>query len=463
MSETHSITENQPALQGYAAYPQSTGNEAKMSFFFIWLFIAAIYARPEDIFPVVGEFHLTFILGTCATAAFLWSVLLGDVSVVWPRELQIVLMLTAWFIVGVPFAYWRGGSFAVLTQEWLKTLLIFYLMTQTLVSLARIRAILWAIILSELVVTAYSLAATSQVRWIGGRLFGVSLGVLGGNFLGIAAALTIPYIAALFITHPSFLKSGLLAAAIMSMLWMLVQTASRSGMLTVIFSMVVTSFLVLRGTNRGKVIGIGIIIVLLVAIVTAPRIFWERMGTMVADDSTGPADMAEASAEMSDDHRMDVLVRSIDYTLDHPIFGLGLGNLGIVGGNELGQVPEAYVGAHNTFTQISSEAGLPALLLFLWLLSTVWRSMKQIGQTVFVAPESVELNLMARATLGSLLSFAFGAFFAHIGYEYYLYTCPIAIGVGIRHVARTMQAAPMAPPESSTSSPMPQFTEEWTA
>ncbi|HLQ52051.1 MAG TPA: hypothetical protein VK129_11165, partial [Terriglobales bacterium] len=45
-------------------------------------------------------------------------------------------------------------------------------------------------------------------------------------------------------------------------------------------------------------------------------------------------------------------------------------------------------------------------------------------------------NLMARATLASLLSFSFGAFFAHLAYEYYFFY-PVAIAVGLQHVART--------------------------
>ena len=437
------------------------GHEATLSFFFIWLFIVAIYARPEDIFPSLGQLHLTFALGMCAAVTFLWSMLAGNVSVVWPRELRIVFLLTAWFMVGVPFAYWRGGSFEVLTQVWLKTLLIFFLVTQTLRSIDRIRSILWAIILSELAVTAYSLAASSQVRWVGQRMYGVSLGILGWNFLGIAAALTIPYIAAIFMTQPSFVKSGLLAASIVSMLWMLVLTASRSGIMSVVFSIVLTAVLVLRGSSRGKAIGFGLVLTLLIAIGVAPRVFWERMETMSNDDSSGPADAVEASAEMSQDNRMAVLMRSIDYTLEHPVFGLGLGNLEVASGNELRQ-PDAWVGAHNTFTEISSEAGLPALFLFVTLLATFSRAMWRIGRTDFVGSHGPELNLLARATLASVLSFIFGACFAHLGYEYYFYACPLAIGVGIEHVAGNVRAVSSGVSERLTTQQR-LLTPGWTA
>ncbi len=100
---------------------------AALSFIFVCLFMVAIYARPEDVFPSIAELHLTFLLGVCAAVSFLWCLFSGDVSLTWPRELRLVLLLTMWFAAGVPFAYWRGGSFIVLTQVWLKTALIFFL------------------------------------------------------------------------------------------------------------------------------------------------------------------------------------------------------------------------------------------------------------------------------------------------------------------------------------------------
>jgi len=424
---------------------------AGLSFLFVWLFIVAIYARPEDIVPTLGAMHLTFLLGGCAALTFVWSLLLGSATLAWPRELQIVLGLTVWFIAGVPFAYWRGGSIQVLTQTWLKTVLIFFLMAQTVITLRRIYAVLWAIILSELIVTAYSLLASAQVRWVGERLYGVSLGILGWNFLGIAAALTLPFIAAIFITQPSFLKSCALIAATGSTLWMLMLTASRSGMLAVGVSIVLTCIFVLRNSSRGRIIGVGISLALLVTLCLAPAVFWERMETILASDSSSSSGAEEASAVMSEDSRWSVLVRSLNYSLENPVFGLGLGNLMAANGNDL-QRPDAWIGSHNTFAEISSEAGFPALLLFLWLLGTACRSMMRVGRAPRAGSHGQELALLARASLASLLSAAFGCCFAHLGYEYFLYTCPLAIAVGICRIASDYErvSTPLQGTQTST-------------
>jgi O-Antigen ligase len=450
MSRAGVMTEGESLAQPEIEPPRSVAPAAGLSFVLVWLFIVAIYARPEDIYPPLGALHLTFLLGGCAAVTFVWSLLLGKVTLTWPRELQIVLGLTAWFIAGVPFAYWRGGSIQVLTQTWLKTVLIFFLMAQTVTTLRRIYAVLWAIILSELVVTAYSLLASAQVRWVGERLYGVSLGILGWNFLGIAAALTIPFVAAIFITQPSFLKSCALLAATGSTLWMLMLTASRSGILAVSVSIVLTCILVLRNSARGRIIGAGIGLALLVTMCLAPAVFWERMETMLTSDSSASSGAEEASAVMSEDSRWSVLVRSVNYSLENPVFGLGLGNLMAANGNAL-QRPDAWIGSHNTYTEISSEAGFPAFFLFLWLLGTATRSMMRIGRIPHDDPHGEELALLARASLASLLSAAFGCCFAHLGYEYFLYTCPLAIAVGIQLIASDRERVSMPLPGAQAS------------
>jgi O-antigen ligase len=440
MSETGiSVTEHllsAESVEGPADQPPN----AKLSFFFLVLFTLTVYARPEDIFPAVGQLHLTLTLGICAGVTFLGALFSGNIFLVRSRELYFLLVLTLLFTAGIPFAYWRGGSFQLLTQIWLKTLLIFFLLTQTLVSLRRIRAILWAIVLSELAVSAYSVLNPSRSSWVGDRMSGVNQGILGWNFLGIAAALTIPYIAALFIDRPSFVKSCLLAATTFAMLWMLVLTASRSGVLTVMFSILVTAVMVLRDTVRGKAIGVLLVVALVAAICVAPGVFWNRMQTIWSDSS--PTTNDAASAEMSEQGRSEVLIHSIQYTLQHPIFGLGLGNFEVVNGEEVGQA-SAWVGTHNSYTELSSEAGIPALLVFVALLFVTMGSMRRIGQTDFEGPEGAELSRMSRATFASLLSFMAGGLFAHIAYEYYLYY-PIAIAAGVQYLASHARITPEA-------------------
>jgi O-antigen ligase len=433
------------------ARPAEPVRSAKAGFLFLWLFTVVVYARPEDMFPALGELHLTFAFGICSGLAFLVAVMSGGARVFWSRELQLVLLLTAWYIAGLPFAFWRGGSLQVFVSLWLKTLFIFFLLTQTLTTLQRIRRLLWAIILSELFVTSFSIVESSRVVWVGGRMLGVNLGMLGWNFLGIAAAVTVPYIAAVFVLRRSLVTTTLLAATFFSMLWMVVLTASRGGLLNVIFSIVLTAVLIVRDSSRSRIVGAGIVLALVCVISLAPHLFWQRLETMwTSSESYG--NQVAASAQESAEDRVAVLQRSIDDTVEHPLFGLGLGNFEVARGADLGP-SSAWVGTHNTFTQISSEAGIPALLLFVALLITSLLGMRRISRAFSDSAENRELNLMAKATLASLLAFVFGAFFAHLAYEYYFFY-PVAIAAGIKQVANQRAAESSAPDESMASAPM---------
>lgn len=445
------LTNSTVSVRAYRQSGALTRQGGTLAFVFVWLFTFAVYARPQDIFSAIDPLHLPLIFGTCAGLTYLGGLISGRIRLQQPRELVLVLLLTVWFILGVPFAYWRRGSFEVLTQTWLKTAFIFFLLTQTLTTTRRIRKLLWAVILSELLATTASIILQGKAGiQQGARLEGVNLGMLGWNFLGIAAAMTIPYMAAMYISHPSLPRSALLLITLGAMMWMLMLTASRGGFLSVIFSITLTWWFVLRRSFRGRIVGLIVALCLAVAAARAPGVFWVRLQT-IWDGSEAATNTTAASAEESTEQRRSLLKRSIGYTLQYPIFGVGLGNFPVINGNELGR-PEAWHGTHNTFTEISSEAGLPALVLFLLLLNAILRHAKDASRESNEDAANAEINLMARATLVSVVSFAFSGFFAHLAYEYYFYY-PAGIATGLWAIVHESARAPDPSAESPGAIP----------
>lgn len=431
-----------------------SGQNAKTAFAFLCLFTFWSFGRPEDIFPALASLHLTFVLGACAGAVFLGALAFGRTRVRWSRELTLVLLLSGWFILGLPFAFWRGGSYEMLMGTWVKTVIAFFLLTQTLTSIGRIRKIIWTIVISELVATSASILLQGREGLkAGDRLIGVNEGMFGWNFLGIALSVTLPFIAVLYISHRSVVRTGLLMAAVGSAMWMLILTASRGGFLGVIFSIFLTWLFVLRGSTRGRAVGVVIALCLIVAVAGAPGVFWTRVQT-IWDASKAPthseAEMADASTEM----RKNLIQRGIMYTLRYPIFGVGIGNFPVINGSEL-QRADAWLGTHNTFLQISSEGGIPALVLFLLLMQTMFRHAKEVADESAGDPAGAEPRLMARAIRAGVVSFVFSAFFAHIGYEYFFYYLA-GISAGLWTISREdtrkaqrskgSQLVPLAPP-----------------
>jgi O-antigen ligase len=421
-----------------------------------------VFARPEDIFPPIGALHLTLVLSVCAPLACVVALAMGSARLQRPRELIIVLLLTIWFAIGVPFAFWHGGSFEVLTQTWLRTLLFFLVLTQTLTSVGRIRKILWVFLISELIATTASLLTPGgQALGDEDRLAGVSAGIFGWNFLGIALSISLPYMAALYISRRSMLRSGLLLATAATSMWMLVLVASRGGFLNVIVSIILSSFLILRGTKRARFIGLVFVLGFAIMIGRAPGVFWDRIGTIWgAAGST--SNRNTASAKESTDGREQLLQNSIKYTFQNPMFGVGLGNFSVYNGQMLHR-SDAWYGTHNTYTQASSEAGIPALLLFLFLLLTMISHAKKAAAVFARDPADEELRLIAMATLVAGLSAIFGIFFMHILYSFLLYYLA-AISGGLWAIARqtTVVEAKVVPAARFDAEPLPvRWIPEW--
>jgi O-antigen ligase len=424
------------AVQKQARTQADRKPPGKWTFFFLLLFTVAVYARPQDIFPSLDALHLPLVLGICSVVAYLGGLLSGNSSLYFPRELQIVVLLTLWYMAGIPFAFWRSGSLQVFLQIWVKTLVAFFLLTQSLVTLKRIRWLAWAIILSEFVVTGMTLIERKRAVWDGERLWGFNHGIFGWNYFGIAIAMTIPYLAVLFLSRRSLLRTTLIFGACLCLMWMLVLTGSRSGPMIVTLSIVLTFFLILRRSSRGRITSFVVAVILLMALAEAPQVLWTRLGTLWTNSDV-TTDQVAASAEESTRDRTALLQSAIRYTLEHPLLGLGLGNFMVTNGTQSGQA-SSWAVTHNTFTQISSEAGIPALCFFAGLLVMVIRNMATIGKVLPADPAVRELPLMARATLVSVVSFAFGGLFANLAYDYYVFYS-IAIAVGLQVVARSVR------------------------
>jgi O-antigen ligase len=417
----------------------STGR-AKWAYFFLLLFTTLLFARPEDYLPILASgLHLALIVGACAGITYLLALFLGKAPLIWTPELKWFLALTAWFVIGIPFAQWRSNSIGMFAQYWLKTFSIFFLITQTLVSVERIFRMLWVIIGCQFLVTSLSvLFQGHQVAHEADRLTGVAGGFFSGNFLGIAAGMTFPYMVVFLLNRRAFFKSIFLLLTLGFTMWMLVLTASRSGFLTLLVSFILTWLFILRKLPAGRLFIALFILLLIGATVFAPAIFWSRLGTLWSSSDT-TLNSEAVSANESEALRRQALDNSIVFTFQHPIFGLGMGNFASANGTAAGN-PYAWIGTHNMFTEVSSEGGIPALLLFVGILWVAIRDMHRIGRIEGDSPPQTDLKLMAKATLVGTSAFAFGGFFAHIAYDFYLFYM-VGLAACLQAIARQTDLA----------------------
>lgn len=424
---------------------ESRGHHGKWTFLFVWLFGFVLFCRPEDIFPILGALHLTLVFGLAGGALLLRSAILGRVRIVWSRELKLVLFLTAWFAIGVPFAFYRRGAFELLTGTWFRTLLFFFLLTQTLTTIERIRKMMWVLLLSELIASALSvLMQGNPLVMVGDRLAGINKGLLGWNFLGITLSATMPFTAYLYLTRKSGWRTSLLLAALGSSLWMVVLTASRGGFVGLILSLVLTWWLLLRKSARGRLAVTLLLASLVLASTRAPAVFWQRLATVWSSSGQVAGDDSE-SAEESTEGRLYLVRQSLILTFENPVFGLGVNNFPYYTGSKI-KGENAWLGTHNTYTQISSETGIPGFLLLVLLLWTILRHALAAARDTR-GSENQDIHYLACALAASGAVFCFQGFFAHLGYECLLYYIA-AIVAAVSNITHGLKRPNVNPSES---------------
>lgn len=421
------------------------GHHGKWTFLFVWLFGFVLFCRPEDIFSILGALHLTLVFGLAGGALLLRSAILGRVRILWSRELKLVLFLTVWFAIGVPLAFYRRGAFELLTGTWFRTLLFFFLLTQTLTTIERIRKMMWVLLLSELIASALSLLMQGNpLVMVGDRLAGINQGLLGWNFLGITLSTTMPFTAYLYLTRKSVWRTTLLLAALGSSLWMVVLTASRGGFFGLILSLVLTWWLLLRKSTRGRLAVTLLLASLVLASTRAPAVFWQRLATVWSSSGQVVGDASE-SAEESTEGRLYLVRQSLILTFENPVFGLGVNNFPYYTGSKI-KGENAWLGTHNTYTQISSETGIPGFLLLVLLLWTILRHALAAARDTR-ASENQDVHHLACAVFASGAVFCLQGFFAHLGYECLLYYIA-AIVVAVGNVTHGLKRANVNPSES---------------
>jgi O-antigen ligase len=402
----------------------------RTSYALLLAYTAMYFGRPGDFWSPLGDLHLPELLGTASAVTFVLALAQNKARLRSPIELKLIVYLTGWLTVGAFFSFWRANSLNELGSTWLKTFAIFFLLCQTTVSIKRIKLMIWTIVLSEFVVNGYSCILGKQGNTdLDGRYFGIAKGILWGNTLGIFVGMTLPFMAVLLLHKSTKLKSLLLACTFFTSAWVVIASASREGVTCMATSTVLIWVFVLRGRVLERIIGAFIFVIATVAVVLSPGVLHDRIS--VSFDADSATSRTQISAMDSTLSRMILLQNSLKYTFEHPLFGLGMGNFMVANGIDTQQAG-GWLVTHNTYTELSSEGGIPAFVFFIGLIVV---SLRQSWQIQSVRQFDREVRWFARALFVSILVFTIGCVFASLSYGLSFYYF-IALGAclwAIRH------------------------------
>jgi O-antigen ligase len=363
--------------------------------------------------------HLPLVLGATSGICALIS---GSLFKAFRTRAGILYLgLTCWFAAGVPFAYWRGGSAGTL-EGWLRILAIWALLVGLTVTFWESKLLLNAVVLA---------AATAALMGLfggGAEMARLSLerGLLSNpNYFALELLIALPLVVCLysgggqFVVFRRVLAAGLGGVILLA----LFKSGSRAGL----YSLGVMVFLVILRVSliRKILIALAAVVLSVVIFTALPGYLRVRYFTFSGMEGAqiGSA-LIDGSAAASTLERQHTLRQSLSITRTHPIFGVGLGNFSSYVNQvnrDSGARQEPWLGTHNTYTQMSSEAGIPALLIFLGIIVVTWRSLTRLIRATRCddRPKARDINHTAHAMQVCLGTLCFFLAFIHLAYDVY--------------------------------------------
>lgn len=364
------------------------------------LILMVVYcARPEDWIPSLNVVPLAKIAGVLVLFAFLFS--LGQFRLSLPREIIYLLLLVGQLFLASLFSpVWRGGALIV-TFEFSKVLLIVIVMASVLNTAKRLRQLIF--------IQAASVAVIATVVVLKGRMLGARLEGMPGatyadpNDLALTIVISIPLCFALLFLSKSLLRKAAWGLAIAVMLYAVFMTGSRGGFVSLTVTALVFLWEFAIQGRRRYLIALTVVAGSILSMVSGGLLLGRLKGTFNQEDNT-------AAAYDSYQARQQIFWRSIELSKAHPIFGVGPGNFPQASGN--------WHVTHNSFTEMSSEGGIPALILQILIL---WCGFKNLRKSKRFARGRTGTNVLARALHASLAGCVFGSLFLSWGYLFLPY------------------------------------------
>jgi O-antigen ligase len=354
----------------------------------------------------------------------------------WVPTTVCLLALLSWIVVSIPTSIYRGNSYNLLADNFIKTVLMYAVIAGSVRGSRDVERLafvyyLSAVIYASVVLTRFNLG--SGTDWRLNNLY-----YYDANDFATFAVSAMPI--GLYFAHAGrrSLTRIFSAIGLVLLTMVLVYSGSRGGFLAVL---AMGAYVVLRYNAialRWRVSAF--VVVALVFLTVATGEYWRQMATIGSDTDYN---------QTQESGRIQIWSRGIGYMLDNPLLGVGANNFSTAEGTLSPQATRNQFGlgvrwsaAHNSFVQIGAELGIPGLLLFIALLVSAFAALlgsaRQRRRNPAFRGRVLELR---QALTGSLIGFVVGAFFLSLAYNEMLYTL-LALAVGIAKISAA--AAPVA-------------------
>jgi O-antigen ligase len=403
------------------------------------VFYCLYYYRPEDFIKPLAYIPMAKVAGILGFVALLFGMLSGERMKV-PLGIKLLWILLIQMTLTIPGAMWRAAAFTTVFDKFAKGVVVAMLISMAVVTVKELRKLLWIQVTAVGLVTFFSIVARHYNP--DGRLSGVQESILSNpNDLAINIAISFPLCLA-FMLNSKGPKKAIWGFFLAVMCMGVVLTSSRSGLLALILIIGICLWEYgIKGKRRNLIVATVLVSIVGMGIAISSSHYRARVESIFMGNVEGSGDKGSLEA------RKELLIKSAMTALTHPLFGVGPGCFPLV--------DKGWHVAHNAYTELGAEAGLPALFLFLASMGAAFKNISVIRKSQQYRDDS-EFRLVTQALWAGLFGYMAGSCFASTEYNLYPYfmigyTCAMVRIISV-------SAAAAVEPDKSTSLSKTRFT-----
>ncbi len=373
----------------------------------LMLFTIVLYVRPAEFYPSPLTASMALIIALAMLGFFVPSQLsLEGTLTARPTEVNLVLLFCLTALLSIPLAINRYIAWQEFSGTFIRCLVIFIVIINSVRTRARLKALLFIALVSGiwLSVEAINDFRLGLATVDGYRAGGRGSGIFGNtNDMALHVVTLLPIAIALLFGTRSVIRKLLFGACAAVMLAAIVLSYSRGAFLGLI---VVLIFMAMKLGARHRV---GIVLAVLglagAVLLFAPDNYGGRLLSIF---------MPSLDPGGSSDARRGELWRSLYIAIRHPLLGIGMGNY---------QPEMSYKGlvTHNSYTQVAAEMGTSALVCYTLFIVTPLRKLGQVARETFETRGSSDSYYLSVGLQASLLAYMVSSFFLSVAYVWYVY------------------------------------------
>jgi putative inorganic carbon (hco3(-)) transporter len=239
------------------------------------------------------------------------------------------------------------------------------------------------------------------------------------NILALGIVFIAPALLLLLFDSGWRARSLLYLSALFCMLAGLIASFSRGGTIALAVVLAIALYMKRSWKIAGFVLACAIILIVFVI----PATFWQHLLTLF--------DLGKYISDPSLRWRSRLMLGAFDLFLQHPIFGIGVGNFVIISNR---YVSLENLAVHNSYLHAAVETGIFGLIFFLLIFARSFQNFAAALQA-FRKQNEVKLALLCQGMLIGLVGIVIDALFLSVQEAFIIWVI-FALSVAFRHVAQ---------------------------